>query len=320
MSRSENKLNDIFESDELEFLKGLEEEKVEEPSFQDSFYMIYAITLSQYVMLADKLSSFMKESLNSKKNNDEIKSSTDDMVRNINYYDLIRKKINDTVADMVEISNKNKHFWRDCSLDIYESYFEKLKEIYLKKYKGANEVDFIKFEFQYFTENINDIINLTYKEILAIDYLACLDYKRHLTPENVEYFTFTRNKKVEFLENELGKLGYNVERETKDGKSKFIFKESDKLKKEKENSLQLKGIPNFNVKQRYEIFKRLGFEDGIHQIESKQMSKYNVLAILLGISPDNAKQLINNTYQKVNEKDLEELNNYLDNQIIKLKG
>jgi hypothetical protein len=49
------------------------------------------------------------------------------------------------------------------------------------------------------------------------------------------------------------------------------------------------------------------------------MSKYKMTALIMGISPDNAKQLHNETYREINQKDFDELNSYLDKQSVKFK-
>ena len=48
------------------------------------------------------------------------------------------------------------------------------------------------------------------------------------------------------------------------------------------------------------------------------MSKYKIIALIMGINPDNAKQLQNKTYSELKLKDTEEIKNFLDNQSIKL--
>lgn len=80
----------------------------------------------------------------------------------------------------------------------------------------------------------------------------------------------------------------------------------------KAKDLSIKNIPNFNLQQRFDIFKRLDFDSKILQIETdKQTSTHKILAIIMGISPDNAKHLLNNTYKDYKNRDLEDLEEYL---------
>ena len=83
--------------------------------------------------------------------------------------------------------------------------------------------------------------------------------------------------------------------------------------------LSLKNIPNFNLQQRFDIFKRLGLDIKILQIDTdKQTSTHKVLALIMGISPDNAKHLLNNTYKDYKLDDLENLEEYLARIQVKL--
>jgi hypothetical protein len=77
--------------------------------------------------------------------------------------------------------------------------------------------------------------------------------------------------------------------------------------------LKLKDIPKFNLQQRYEIFTQLGFDNTISKIKTdKQGSRYKILALLMGISPDNAKKLMGNSYKDgITENDLEEIEDFL---------
>lgn len=83
--------------------------------------------------------------------------------------------------------------------------------------------------------------------------------------------------------------------------------------------LKLKDIPSFNLQQRYDIFKRLGFDIKILQIDTnKQTSTHKILALIMGISPDNAKHLLNNTYKDYKLEDKEDLEEYFAKINVKL--
>ena len=83
--------------------------------------------------------------------------------------------------------------------------------------------------------------------------------------------------------------------------------------------LSLKDIPNLNLQQRYNLFEQLSFDDAIHQLNTtKQTSKHKILALIMGISPDNAKHLINGSYTKLNTQQQEELEEYLQRIRVKL--
>lgn len=83
--------------------------------------------------------------------------------------------------------------------------------------------------------------------------------------------------------------------------------------------LNLKEIPTLNLQQRYYLFTKLNLDNSIHTIESsKQTAKHKILALLMGISPDNAKHLLNGTYKDLTLEHKEEVDEYLLLQKIKL--
>jgi hypothetical protein len=82
--------------------------------------------------------------------------------------------------------------------------------------------------------------------------------------------------------------------------------------------LILKDIPNFNLQQRYEIFTQLGYDKAIHTLDTSKSSKTKILALIMGISVDNAKHLINGTYKEFKPDDIEEFEEYLERIKVKL--
>ena len=84
-------------------------------------------------------------------------------------------------------------------------------------------------------------------------------------------------------------------------------------------TLNLKNIPNFTLQQRYNLFEQLGFDSIIHQLNTeKQGAKHKLLALILGISPDNAKHLLNGTYKEFTKEQQEEVEEFLNRNKIKL--
>jgi hypothetical protein len=103
-----------------------------------------------------------------------------------------------------------------------------------------------------------------------------------------------------------------------------IFNKHFKTSEKKEEviietpDLTLKDIPNFNLQQRYEIFTQLGYDKAIHTLDTSKGSKNKILALLMGISVDNAKHLINGTYKEFKPEDIEEFEEYLERIKVKL--
>ena len=103
-----------------------------------------------------------------------------------------------------------------------------------------------------------------------------------------------------------------------------IFNEHFKASEKKEEviietpDLTLKDIPKFNLQQRYEIFTQLGYDKAIHTLDTSKSSKNKILALLMGISVDNAKHLINGTYKEFKPEHIGEFEEYLERIKVKL--
>lgn len=99
-----------------------------------------------------------------------------------------------------------------------------------------------------------------------------------------------------------------------------LFKEQLQTSEKKEevnilesDTLNLKNLPKFNLQQRYYLFQKLGFDNKISKIKTdKQENRNKILALIMGISPDNAKKFVNNSYKyKLTKDDLDEIEEFL---------
>lgn len=99
----------------------------------------------------------------------------------------------------------------------------------------------------------------------------------------------------------------------------FANEENEKQSIKEEPVLKRKGIPKFNLQQRYSLFEQLGFDSVIHTLNTKEKSpKHKILAIILGISPDSAKHLMNGSYTPLTSEHQEDLEEFLYRNKIKL--
>ncbi len=217
---------------------------------------------------------------------------------------------------------KGKYYDDSTELTIEEVHNKELDEVFFElSNQFISTIAFIDKIMSVISKELNDFDELkdekaSNSDFLNKDYFLFVPYRKYFTEENKTFFNLEKIKKIGFLKNELGQMGYGVELYTigNSTKVKIIELESSKLER-----LSLSGLPNFNLRQRYELFRKLGFEDIITKLNTtKQMSKYKIIALIMGINPDNAKQLQNKTYSELKLKDTEEIKNFLDNQSIKL--
>lgn len=246
----------------------------------------------------------------------QIKKAIKNQTRYVLYYSKLTEELNESLKIIFIFSKKENYYWKDCSCEVYIYHYTKIKEEFLKSNFYANEVDFIKYEYERLLSENNSDSNITDSQFLSKDYFLYMNYRKYFSEENKQFFELEKSKKLTFLKNELGHLGFGLEPFILGAsiKIKIIELESAKLEK-----LSLSSLPNFNVRQRYELYKKLGFNTIIEKMDAPQMSKYKMTALIMGINPDNAKQLHNETYREINQKDSTDLNDYLVNQSIKFK-
>jgi hypothetical protein len=153
------------------------------------------------------------------------------------------------------------------------------------------------------------------------------EYQKNCLPEHFYYITNETMFKAGFNGGEYYKsweiILHNPTIFDKLFKRKILKKETLEAKENKPITetpeLSLKNIPTFNLQQRFYIFQKLKLDSSIHKIETeKQSSKHKILALILGISPDNAKHLINNTYKDLTPEQKTEVDEYLLLQKVKL--
>lgn len=321
--------NKYFSEDELNKLsniKGkyyddyaeLSEAEIQLKEIDEAFGELSQVLMSTMAFI-DKIMSVIKKELDlfdDLLDENEIRKAISNQTKYVIFYSKLQEELNESLKIIFELSKRENYYWKDCSCEVYIYHYKKIKDEFLNSNSFANEIDFIKYEYERLLSQNDSDSNITDSQFLSKDYFLYMNYKKYFSEENRQFFELEKSKKLSFLKNELGHLGFGLEPYTLGSsiKIKIIELESTKLEK-----LSLSNLPNFNVRQRYELYKKFGFNAIIEKKDSPQMSKYKMTALIMGISPDNAKQLHNETYREINIKDSDELNNYLVNQSIKLK-
>lgn len=246
----------------------------------------------------------------------EFKKAMGNQIKYVISCSKLKEELNESIKLIFRFSKAHNYYWKDCSCEVYIYHYNMIKHEFLKSNSFANEIDFIKYEYERLLSENDSDSNITDFQFLGKDYFLYMNYRKYFSDENKQFFELEKSKKLSFLKNELGHLGFSLEPYTLGSsiKIKIIELESAKLEK-----LSLSNLPNFNVRQRYELYKKFGFNATIEKTDAPQMSKYKMTALIMGISPDNAKQLHNETYREISGKDFDEVNNYLDKQSVILK-
>jgi hypothetical protein len=285
----------------------------------DKLFSDYFDVLLSKIVIAEKVNTIM---------NTEMDNISDEIIYNptegisekfkqcIVTYKKITNDINDTLLNIYKFSEDNNYFWKDCSVEVYNLNYKIIRDNYIEKYTYTNEIDFIKYEYQCLLDEDDKENNIGHFGAYNKDFFSLLNYQKFMNNDNKQFFSLLKVRKMEFLKSQIDRIGGNLEILVIGGKQKVNIYET---KVPKVDDLTLSGLPKFNLQQRYEIFKKLGFEDTIHKLKTdKQMSKNKILAIVLGVNPDNAKQLLNGTYKGLSSKDENLLIEFLVSQEIKI--
>lgn len=304
--------SDFLDDDELDFLRELDKKDDEELKEEEQIILELFRNLVGMASVADKLSIAIHNitdlTPSSLQEEDETVSQMKSLVEK---YSKVSNQINHDIRVVYDYTDKINYFWHGCSIETYTTNFATMKERYLEKYKMATELDLFKSEYLYYLIGKNIDTNVAHQTVRGGDYLSMLNYHKFLTYDNTEFFRLINARKMEYLEQELDKLGYTIEVDNSKETPTVKFIDSVAVA---EKNLTLSGLPKFNVQQRYEIFKRLGGSKIVDTLDTKQMSKYNLLAVILNINPDNSKRLYNNSYKEINSKDLKSVTDFLEKQ------
>jgi len=286
---------------------------------QDEIFLELSETVMSTMAFIDKITSVIKKELDlydALSDYKQFKKAMQNQTQYVISCSKLKEELNETLKLIFKFSKKENYYWKDCSCEVYIYHYNIIKHEFLKSNSFANEIDFIKYEYERLLSENDSDSNITDSQFLSKDYFLYMNYRKYFSDENKQFFELEKSKKLSFLKNELGQLGFGLEPYTLGSsiKIKIIELESAKLEK-----LSLSNLPNFNVRQRYELYKKFGFNATIEKTDAPQMSKYKITALIMGISPDNAKQLHNETYREISGKDFDEVNNYLDKQSVILK-
>ncbi|TPV31946.1 hypothetical protein FJ651_14125 [Paucihalobacter ruber] len=260
----------------------------------------------------DSVNEYIKQFKQSNEFNNEIKFDDNEISKAIlkylnpsTAYRNYKTELNRIFDKILDFSEKNNYYWHNCSIKVYENHFHNIKESYFKHFPREDYINFLEYEcnFQFNPRNTEDHI---YQTDIP-DYFLHLNYHEFLNGKNRQVISSNRVKKIHFLKLKLEKEGYVAEH-TNNGiriNKKNILNPTEK-ESNVEVPLKLKDIPEFDNLERFELIKKLKIDNLIHNLDASQRSKYKVLALIMGIHPDNARKLLTNKYPKL--KSNEEIN------------
>lgn len=191
-----------------------------------------------------------------------------------------------------------------------------------------------------FTEKLNIQLSLKGDVKLLLGFLD--DISTHLQNLNINYHSFriklthvTENKQLssvyknicqlisikinvlESIKNDLNPIIKNFDYKLE---TDFIQNLSEtKTRNElQEIELNLKGLPKLNITERFKLVKLLKIDEVFEVLEIDKKAKSKLLALTMGISLDNARHLLSNSYKITSDSQNKSLENYLDKENINI--
>lgn len=237
-----------------------------------------------------------------------------------------RLKLNNTFWSLFDFSIKNNFFFCYSNLDTYKFYYD----VFFKNYKrishDADIISFLKYEYEYhyaferrdFLIDSSNRTNFVHRTRFN-DHFSYLEFYPNLFERNKLKIKLENEKILKFIKEEINKQGFQIVK--KSGNDEIELLDFDLKSQSLENfypepEINKKGLPKVNVQTRYHLFKSLGYEDAIIKLKCENpIAKSKLLAILLNISIDNARHLLNGTYKHIySNKDEEKIKKYLSEQ------
>lgn len=211
-----------------------------------------------------------------------------------------KKIINKIVENLFSLSENNNYYWRNCSLETYKKHLDNFQNLFFELIPEAEYQDFLEHELTYLLDKTHKP-NFNHKTELP-DYFT-IDLTEYLFDKNIVKTDFVKKRKINFIITEIENLGFKVDVENNYRISKNENSNSSIDNIPQEEPLNLKDLPDFDTLDRFQLIKKLGVDDIIHNLDTSQKSKYKILALIMKIHPDNARKLMSNKYPKLKSKE-----------------
>ncbi|MCM4151542.1 hypothetical protein DHD05_08070 [Arenibacter sp. N53] len=218
-----------------------------------------------------------------------------------NVVDSKVKELNILYEQFLKTAEENNLFWNYCSERIYTLNFKNFEKSFFTTIPNAKRIEFLFYEISALSREENIKI-FTHSEF-ELDFTVGFNIDKHLSEEHLVRIQFENKRKIEFVEEEIKNEGYHVVYHENGIELKKITKEDLSDEEFLEEPLKIKDLPLFDTLDRFTLIKELKIDDIIHNLETSQKSKYKVLALIMGIHPDNARKLLTNKYPKLKTKE-----------------
>lgn len=291
--------DDFLSENEQNFLEASEVNSDTSNSKFDSFFAMILTGVTTSHNLKKKSDLLVEESAQS----DFKRSMTidEDIMMYAKKMYMANKTVGDLAMKLYEYCEENNKFWHNCSVNVYKNHFQELKDFYLLKYPNSEIIDFLKSEYLYFFSDEFNGLNATHNSIAPYDNkLQMVDYISRLSIDTFEFFSIVKQRKLDFVADEIQKAGFTIVAvKAKKNIKVNILKtnEANTIEEIPDEPLEISNLPSFNLEERFELFRRLGFEKSLIGLDTTKKNKNMLLGLIMGFSVDNAKKLLDGTYK-----------------------
>jgi hypothetical protein len=236
------------------------------------------------------------------------KTRSQDYSENESYH-TVKAEFNEKFLSNVNASTIEQKYFSCSPLSVYIIHFKQETEICKNESFDFYEDEHLKNEY---LKQVT-VLNLSRDSVHKYPYYLCL-----LDQLNYNLFCSILKKRIQYLEELLYKNGIevNVSIPTEEfERSKTTFKKHYNLIVENDNLQRLSSKPKtnkslifegspLNLSERFKIANEvLGIDKKIRTLNIPDLEKYQLLAYILGIDKDNARNLMNGSY-KSKDRDL----------------
>jgi hypothetical protein len=185
----------------------------------------------------------------------------------------------------------------------YKEKYNDLLETYLLEYEDYEEIDFINYEIKRYIDFITDLEQLE----TTLDYWLSMDWVIGMCAAESQLYTFHY---IDFLDTfDYKKRDRSILSFNKIIKFLELQKQNPIQTPTKTNKSLLFEGKDLNLSERFKIANKvLDIDKKIRTLNIKELEKYQLLAYILGCDKDNARNLMNGSY---NSKD-RDLTNYFN--------
>ena len=229
------------------------------------------------------------------------------------------EKIKTDLIELYKLSGKHNYFFPDCPLEVYKNNFQEKYQIFKEEYVDVGMYEFIEKEVSFF-----DLLNNN-RFISDVDSEKKLNYSHYTT--DIKHFEYSKKSKIQFLTEELNKLGFGLEVCESDGYYDEIYNyhvessttlTSVPIENKEVHTIEEVDFKKLTTNQIVVLLDKLGFFTHPNIEEAPKVKQAELISLITGLNSKNIKTSIQKLDKKPSEisvsyqKDIDKIDKILD--------